>query len=135
MTVLTKPATIVAMAPMPEYRFQKKESKIAGDSVQPIPAHAQLTMKYTSDSDVIASTKPSNPAMTTTARESATSRFSDRRRRSERRTMSSLMALVITSSCESAVVTMAAKMPDKSTPASHGGNKIVCPCAPNRFAK
>lgn len=48
MTVLTKPATIVAMTPMPEYRFQKKESKIAGDNVQPIPAHAKrgVDMKH-----------------------------------------------------------------------------------------
>ncbi len=43
MTVLKKPVMIVAITPMPEYFFQKNVRMIAGESVQPTPAQAQLT--------------------------------------------------------------------------------------------
>lgn len=43
--VAKKPEIIVAITPTPEYFFQKNVIKIAGDNVQPIPAHDQLTMR------------------------------------------------------------------------------------------
>lgn len=44
-TVPTNPEIIVAITPVPEYFLQKKVRMMAGESVQPTPAHAQLTIK------------------------------------------------------------------------------------------
>lgn len=122
-TVLTNPAIIVAMTPIPEYRFQKNVNMTAGDRVHPTPAHAQLTTRKTRDFEVKAITNPTIPAPTIVSREIATNFFSDNFKFNARLMISSLTELVITNSCESAVEIIAARIPASNMPAIQGGIK------------
>lgn len=67
--VENNPASTVATTPALEYFFQKNVIKIAGDNVHPTPAQAQLTTKYSRESDTSAITIPNKPKITTDRRE------------------------------------------------------------------
>src|SRR5699024_492463 len=109
--VKMNPAIIVAMTPALEYRLQKTVIKIAGDSVPPTPAHAQLTTRYSRESEARAMTMPTIPAMSTVSRDVATSCSSVTRLPTALCIISALAELVTTINCEFAVVMIAAKIP------------------------